>query len=193
MRVNVTPWMFVGLAVAVPLAAAACGGPTTPAKGSDEGIGPAPSSTVDRAAPTLATPEATGSAVPPRGSASPAPSASPVASQAAAPPAPSSSAVSDEAAKEALDLKVASAVREKGGHKKCLDQALDKHPGWKPKKYDLGITIDAQGRVKKVVVDKKKSDTSVPEFLACLVKQLEGETFPAPGREITARLTFPTH
>ncbi len=125
----------------------------------------------------------------------PVPSAAPSAAPSVA-PSPSASAHAAESpdaeTKETADTKVASAVREKGGHKKCLMSVLDGHPGWKPK-YELVVHLLADGHVKKVVVDKKKSDTSVPEFFTCLVKQLEGETFPAPGREVSARLSYHAH
>jgi hypothetical protein len=94
-------------------------------------------------------------------------------------------------AKEATDLKVAKAVQERSGHRQCLMASLEKSPGFKPKKYEIVVSVKADGSVKKVDVDKKRSDVSAPDFLPCVVKQLQSATFPAPGRDITARVIYP--
>lgn len=90
-------------------------------------------------------------------------------------------------------MRVAQAVQERSGHRDCLMRTLEKRPGFKPKKYELVVSLRADGTVKKVEVDKKKTEVAAPEFLRCLVQQLEASTFPAPGRDINARVVYPTH
>jgi hypothetical protein len=89
------------------------------------------------------------------------------------------------------DAQLAAAVHLKSGHKECLTAARAKKPGWKPTHYEIVLTLAADGAIRKVSVDKAKTDVSDPAFMPCITKRLQGGTYPPPGREVTARLIYP--
>lgn len=91
------------------------------------------------------------------------------------------------------DAQLAAAVLMKSGHKECLKGAREKakKPDWKPVHYEIVLTLRSDGGVLKVDADKTKTESSEPDFVPCVVKKLRAGSFPAPGREVTARLIYP--
>lgn len=172
-----------GIAGLMAVVVAACGG-------SGGAVGPA--------APEPAAPTAAPSAMPsaePSGSpaaAAPAASSGPAATgeligQAIQEPSPASA----DPKRPDADAQLAAAMLMKAGHKKCLKASREKTPDFKPVHYEIVVTLKADGSVLKVEPDKSKIDVADPAFVACVAKKLKGGSYPAPKREVTARLIYP--
>ncbi len=89
------------------------------------------------------------------------------------------------------DAQLAAAMLMKTGHKECLKASREKSPDFKPVHYEIVVTLKADGSVLKVEPDKAKIEVADPAFVACVAKKLKGGTYPAPKREVTARLIYP--
>jgi hypothetical protein len=171
------------------LGAASCGGTTSspaepeqPAATPAKAEGPAPAEPVASADPPAATAQPAAAAP-----AAKDPKASELIGRPIEEPAPGA----DDPKKAERDAQLSAAVAMKSGHGKCIKKVREKRPDFKPVRYEVVVTIKPNGAVAKVEADKAKSDVSDPSFVPCVVGKLKEATFPAPGREVTARLLYP--
>ena len=159
------------------LALAACGGAPTAA--------PVPPAAGSSAPAAIATTEA------PAPSAAPSATSGPAGGELIGQPIHDAPPAGGDAKKAEGDAQLAAVVLMKSGHKECLKVAREKKPDWKPVHYEVVLTLKADGHPLKVEADKAKTDVSDPAFMPCVLKKLQGGTYPAPGREVTARLIYP--